>query len=127
MDENTITAEGIINDALQCKDKLFGSEFPVHVLPAQLREIVHGTNERLNYPPDYTAMAQLYVVSSLTGNTHVAKLKEGWVERGILYLAFLGRPGTNKSHPLSFALRPLLNSDAENVLKFKINDCFGQR
>lgn len=119
MDENKITAEGIIDDALQCRERLYGSEFPIYALPKQLREIIHATSERLNYPPDYIAMALCYVISVLTGNTHVAKLKEGWSERSILYLAFLGRPGTNKSHPLYFALRPLLDSDANNTLKFK--------
>jgi hypothetical protein len=119
MEENKITTEGIINDALQCREKLYGSEFPIHALPKQLREIIHLTSERLNYPPDYIAMALCYVISTLTGNTHVVKLKEGWTERAILYLALLGRPGTNKSHPLYFALRPLLDSDANNALKFK--------
>lgn len=119
MEANKITPDGIISDALQCRDKLYGSEFPVHILPAQLREIVYATSERLNYPLDYIAMALCFVIAVLTGNTHVAKLKEGWVERSIIYLAFLGRPGTNKSHPLYFALRPLLDSDADNALKFK--------
>ncbi|MDU1905825.1 MAG: DUF3987 domain-containing protein [Dysgonomonas sp.] len=119
MEKKNIIRERIFNNPLQNEEKLYGSDFPLHVLPSQLQEIVYATSERLNYPPDYIAMALCFVISTLTGNTHVAKLKEGWVEPAILYLALLGRPGTNKTHPLYFALRPLLDSDAVNVLKFK--------
>ena len=119
MEEINIIVESTNNNTQQFKRALFNSDFPIQVLPAQLREIVHTTSECLNYPADYIASALCFVVSVLTGNTHTVKMKEGWSERAILYLAFLGRPGTNKSHPLSFALQPLLDSDALNIIKFK--------
>ncbi len=44
-------------------------------------------------------------------NTHLVQLKRGWRESAILYMALVGRPGTNKSHPLSFAMQPFLDFD----------------
>ncbi|HZL09716.1 MAG TPA: DUF3987 domain-containing protein [Prolixibacteraceae bacterium] len=119
MDTN-ITAKGIISEALNYTDQSIGAEFPVHVFPEKVREIISATGECLNFPTDYIASSLCFALSVGIGNTHVAKVKEGWTERAILYLALIGRPGTNKSHPLSFALQPLFEHDAEESVKFKM-------
>lgn len=117
--ENKITAEGIIHEALHCKGKMYGSDYPVQVFPHQVQDIIYATGECLNYPIDYIAASLCFVLSVGIGNTHVAKLKEGWSERAILYIALIGRPGVNKSHPLSFAFHPLFEHDAKNAVTFK--------
>ncbi|MDH6312650.1 hypothetical protein M2137_001425 [Parabacteroides sp. PFB2-10] len=117
--ENKITAEGIIHEALHCKGKMYGSDYPVQVFPHHIQDIIYATGECLNYPIDYIAASLCFVLSVGIGNTHVAKLKEGWSERAILYIALIGRPGVNKSHPLSFAFHPLFEHDAKNAVTFK--------
>lgn len=117
--ENKITAEGIIHEALHYKGKMYGSDYPVQVFPHQIQDIIYATGECLNYPIDYIAASLCFVLSVGIGNTHVAKLKEGWSERAILYIALIGRPGVNKSHPLSFAFHPLFEHDAKNAATFK--------
>lgn len=117
--ENKITAEGIIHEALHYKEKMYGSDYPVQVFPHQIQDIIYATGECLNYPIDYIAASLCFVLSVGIGNTHVAKLKEGWSERAILYIALIGRPGVNKSHPLSFAFHPLFDHDAKNAVTFK--------
>ncbi|NDV80919.1 DUF3987 domain-containing protein [Bacteroides sp. 51] len=117
--ENKITAEGIIHEALHYKGKMYGSDYPVQVFPHQIQDIIYATGECLNYPIDYIAASLCFVLSVGIGNTHVAKLKEGWSERAILYIALIGRPGVNKSHPLSFAFHPLFEHDAKNAVTFK--------
>lgn len=119
METNKITAEGIICEALHYKEKMYGSDYPVQVLPHQIQDIIYATGECLNYPIDYIAASLCFVLSVGIGNTHVAKLKEGWTERAILYTALIGRPGVNKSHPLSFAFHPLFEHDAKNAVAFK--------
>lgn len=119
MDTNKITAEGIIHEALHYKGKMYGSDYPVQVFPHQIQDIIYATGECLNYPIDYIAASLCFVLSVGIGNTHVAKLKEGWSERAILYIALIGRPGVNKSHPLSFAFHPLFEHDAKNAVTFK--------
>ena len=42
----------------------------------------------------------------------------GWKEYAILFTALVGSPGTNKSHPLSFAMQPLIDFDAEQAAIF---------
>jgi hypothetical protein len=106
-----ITPDGIISDALQCKSVLYEGTFPLHVFPSQVTNIIRATNECLNFPVDYIATSLCFTISVCIGNLFAAKVKEGWTERAILYVALIGRPGTNKSHPLSFALQPLFNYD----------------
>ncbi|MDR1091121.1 MAG: DUF3987 domain-containing protein [Prevotella sp.] len=117
--ENKITAEGIIHEALHYKGKMYGSNYPVQVFPHQIQDIIYATGDCLNYPIDYIAASLCFVLSVGIGNTHVVKLKEGWTERAILYTALIGRPGVNKSHPLSFAFHPLFEHDTKNAVKFK--------
>ena len=48
------------------------------------------------------------------GNSHLEQVKRGWVESPILYMALIGRPGANKSHPLSFAFQPFIEDYRHN-------------
>ena len=81
--------------------------FPISVFPEPIREIINETRSSLNYPSDFIASAIYFTLSVGIGNNFVAKVKEGWDERAILYMAIIGRSGVNKSHPLSFAMQPL--------------------
>lgn len=119
MIENKITAEGIIQEALEYKDKLSGSDFPTSIFPEKIREIIRTTNKCLNFPVDYIAASLCFAISIGIGNTHVVRVKETWLERSIMFLTLIGRPGSNKSHPLSFSLQPFLNADTSEAVKFK--------
>ncbi len=117
--ENKITPEGIIHEALHYKGKMYSSDYPVQVFPHQIQDIIYATGECLNYPIDHIAASLFFVLSVGIVNTHVAKLKESWTERAILYTALIGRTGVNKSHPLSFAFHPLFEHDTKNAVRFK--------
>jgi hypothetical protein len=90
--------------------------FPVDVFPKVVQEIINSTNETLNFPIDFISASILYAVSVSVGNTHRAEIMKGWEENAVLYLCIVGRAGTNKSHPLSFALKPIEDAD---YLKFQ--------
>jgi hypothetical protein len=117
--ENNIRAEDVINQAKFLSDKLSGSDFPLHVLPQKIQEIARTTNECLGFPLDFIASSLCFAMSVAIGNTHSVKVKTGWNESAVLYIAIVGKAGTNKSHPLSFAMKPLLDADSEEFMKFK--------
>ena len=120
MKENKITAEGIIGEALAYNDVLSGSDFPLHIFPAKFQEIARTTSHCLGNPLDYVASSMLFAASVAIGNTYSIKVTQGWTERAILYIALVGKAGVNKSHPMSFAMQPLLNHDAAEHHKFKM-------
>ena len=93
--------------------------FPVSVFPKLIREIINETKSTLNYPIDFIASAICFTLSVGIGNNFVAKVKEGWNERAILYMAIIGRSGVNKSHPLSFAMQPLFELDIKSSVKYQ--------
>ena len=93
--------------------------FPVSVFPKPIREIISETKATLNYPADFIASAICFTLSVGIGNNFAAKVKEGWNERAILYMAIIGRSGVNKSHPLSFAMQPLFELDIKSSVKYQ--------
>lgn len=95
------------------------NRFPVEVFPLPVQQIISATNEDLNFPIDFIGSSMLYAVSVAIGNTHRVEVKNGWLESSVLYLAIVARPGTNKSHPLSFALQPIADQDKKTYMQYE--------
>lgn len=94
------------------------NKFPIDVFPDLIQKIILSTNSCLNYPIDFIAAAILYAASVAIGNTHQIQVKNGYVQSVVLYIALVGNPGTNKSHPLSFALKAIEDFDNKNFREY---------
>ncbi|NLN95176.1 MAG: DUF3987 domain-containing protein [Bacteroidales bacterium] len=94
--------------------------FPVEVFPEAIQEIIISTNESLKFPIDFMGASILYAVSVSIGNTHRIEVMKGWQETPVLYLAIVGRAGTNKTHPLTFALKPIEQRDNKKYQEYLI-------
>lgn len=81
--------------------------FPLIAFPRKLQEYIRTARDTLNFPEPYTASAMLLAVAVAIGNTRILKMKEGWLVKPILFVALVGDAGVNKSHPISFVLKPL--------------------
>src|SRR5688572_19058217 len=106
-----IDADGIQQEITTLEKLAKGNVFPSEVFPGPVLEIIEATNKCLGFPIDFIGTALLYATSVAMGNTHRIQVKIGRVESGILYFALVGPPGTNKSHPLAFAVKPLRDKD----------------
>lgn len=95
------------------------NRFPVEAFPKAVQEIIQATNESLNYPIDFIGASLLYAASVSIGNTFKIEIKKGWQEGTILYLAIVAKAGTNKSHPLTFAIQPILDSDRRTYAEYE--------
>lgn len=116
--EKNITPDIVIS-ALASHTFATASDFPIDVFPAKLQRIVLELHTSCSFPIDYTASAMLAAISVAIGNTHRVEVKRNWRESAIIYMAIVGRPGANKSHPLNFALRPLVNADWKNNQEYQ--------
>ncbi|MCD4697862.1 MAG: DUF3987 domain-containing protein [Bacteroidales bacterium] len=103
----------------EAKKKAKQNPFPVEVFPKAVQEIITATNESLKFPIDFIGASILYAVSVSIGNTHKVEIMKGWQENAVLYLAIVGRPGTNKSHPLTFALQPIVEQDKQTYRQYE--------
>lgn len=107
------TPQLILDKAINLSVNPTGSGFPISIFPSKIQKIIREVNDCYGFPIDYVGAAMMVAVSVAVGNTHLARMKEGWDESAILYMALIGRPGANKSHPLSFAMRPFVEFDYE--------------
>jgi hypothetical protein len=114
-DDNNLSLDGF-NSHLKELDSL-ANDFPVHVLPESVRDIVSKTNECLNFPIAFIAAAILHAVSTAVGNKYLSKWK--WLESACMYMLLVGNPGTIKTHPLSFAYAPFHEKDRDFYRDFK--------
>lgn len=119
MDTYSINLASIIDGAIDLSTRLSGTAFPISIFPAKIQRIIREVHECHNYPTDYIVAAILTAIAVGIGNTHLAQIKQGWTESPILYMALIGRPGTNKSHPLSFAMKPFLDYDYQQIRNLK--------
>ena len=83
------------------------------VLPESAVTVLEMLRDKLNFPVDFTAAAMLFAGSVAIGNSFRIQPYVGWTEGCLLYMAIVGAPGTNKSHPLSFAMQPIMDLDNE--------------
>src|SRR5688572_2659592 len=97
---------------LQRKNKTL-NHFPVEVFPNLIQGIIRSTNECLLFPMDFIGASILSALSISIGNTYRIEIKKGWTENCVLYTVLIGPPGSMKSPPLDFALKPLLDANNE--------------
>ncbi len=112
--ENTLHEYEKLSTIRNSNNKKETLPFPVHVFPETIQNFISKANDTLKYPVEYLAVSILFASSVATGKAVNIQIKKGWTESSILYIALVGRPGINKSHPLKFALSPILNIDQKN-------------
>lgn len=59
------------------------SEFPIHIFPKQIHDIIKSTNECSDYPIDYIAASLFCSCAVAIGNTHCVEVKKNWEETPI--------------------------------------------
>ena len=109
----------LISNAVDFSAKMPDTDFPISIFPAKIQNIINETHDCQGYPIDYIAASILTAIAVGIGNTHWVQIKRGWLESPILYMALVGRPGANKSHPLSFAMQPYIDYDFQQNLEYE--------
>jgi hypothetical protein len=100
-------------------DESMSNPFPVEVFPEKIQTIIRATNKSLSFPVDFIGSSIILAVSAAIGNTYRVKVTNAWLENAAIYIALVGKPGTNKSHPLSFALQPILDKDKRSFRQYE--------
>ncbi|MFI3320111.1 MAG: DUF3987 domain-containing protein [Rikenellaceae bacterium] len=119
MSENKITQESVINAVMAKHDEMNGWEFPLHVFPKKYQDIARSASSCMGFPLDFIAASMMFAASVAVGNSYAVHVLGTWRECSAMYMAIVGQSGTNKSHPMSFAMSPLLRFDREQYRAFK--------
>lgn len=90
------------------------ARFDFELLPHELRGWVADIAERMQCPPDFSAVAVVVTVSSLIGARAVVapKSRDDWRVVPNLWGLVVGRPGVMKSPALGEVLKPLSHMEA---------------
>ncbi|SUB97892.1 Uncharacterised protein [Porphyromonas macacae] len=105
----SIQPEVLLDKANEINLSFSMEDFPSAIFPRKMQHIIREVHECQNFPIAYISSAMLMAIGVAIDNTHLAQLRQGWRESPMLYLALVGRPGANKSHPLSFAMKPFID------------------
>lgn len=95
-----------------------GKGFPLESFPAPLQEVILQTKECLSFPVSYMGTSLLFAASVAIGNTYRVVVKKGFDVPAVLYCALVGKPGVTKTHPLKFAINPIMDWDKENQKRY---------
>jgi len=87
--------------------------FPIDSFPSKIVEIIHSYVKSLNLNIDYASASFLVAFAGSMGSQYCIQVKRGWMEFASIFMALVGRPGINKSGPLSIFTRPLERIDFE--------------
>lgn len=94
--------------------------FPVSAFPLAIQQIIKETNQSLNFPIDFIGASLMHASALAIGNSHKIEAKNTWYESPTLYTAIVGKAGTNKSHPLSFSLKPFEEADKKTYKEYEL-------
>lgn len=81
--------------------------FPVHVLPAPVRELIYSFEEANGFNIEFQAGAILGVFAGIAGNAYRLRVKPGWTEPCILWIPVVGHASSLKTPVLKTYLRPI--------------------
>jgi len=93
--------------------------FPIEVLPPKMRWMAGRYEQTLGWKVDYIGTSMLFSLSIALGEVRHIAPKRGWVEKGVLWIALVGSPGTGKTHPLKELTLPLKARDSDHYRSFK--------
>lgn len=118
MDSINSSSMALLNSAVDFGNSLKGIEFPLSVLPKKLQQVVMDLYEYNAFPIEYTAASMVSLLGLAIGATYKVHLMKGWDDMAITNMALVGEPGTNKSNPLNFLIKPFQDADAEFLYQY---------
>ena len=98
--------------------------FPVDALPEPVRGFVQAGAKAVGTDPAQLATVILPPLASAIGNSAVIRLKSGWTEPAVLWMALIAESGDGKSVNLDLALKPIRRRQAVAIDVF--NDAMKQ-
>jgi Protein of unknown function (DUF3987) len=93
--------------------------FPLQSFPESLQEVIRQNKECLSFPVSYMGTSILFATSVAIGNTYRVVIKNGFDVPAVLYCALVGKPGVSKTHPLKFAIKPIMDWDRKHQVEYQ--------
>lgn len=93
-------------------------DFPLDIFPSDVQSYILDCHKKLNSSVDFMSVSFLWLLSVLIGNTMKVKVKNGWIDSPILWIAVIGEAGVGKTPDLKQILKPLLDLNSQEIKKY---------
>lgn len=93
--------------------------FPLKAYPKKLQDFVSETNKCYDYSEEYLSLALLMACSAAIGYSVTIRFNDDFIETAMIFAVIIGKPNTGKTHPLKYALGPILKKDEEMHQKYQ--------
>lgn len=107
-----------LSRAIDSEMHAIGNGFPLEVFPDAIQELIHSAKNTNGFDKDYFSAGILSVCATAIGNS--VHLNNGsYKSKSILWLSIIGSRGTGKTHPLSFAKKPIEDKDDQTYIEYQ--------
>lgn len=88
--------------------------FPVQIFSSTIFTFINEVSEKAMFSKDFMAVSIISAISTILGQKVRLKVNNTWFTSPIFWFSVVGTPGSKKSHPVKFCLKPLKEFDIEN-------------
>ena len=92
--------------------------FPVQVFPEWIREFIDEHKQVKKFPVEYTSAGVMAALSLACGNKRY--IDKPYMSKAAIWIALVGKPGVNKTHPLNAALAPFKEIDEKLFNEYEL-------
>jgi len=93
-------------------------EFPIDIFPIDIQNYFIDCRDTLNSSIDYMACSFLWMLSLIVGNTFKVRVKNGWIEAGILWIIIVGKQGIGKTPSINNIIYPIRNINKAEAKRY---------
>lgn len=95
------------------------SDFPLDVYPLSIRNYITECNRTLGHSVDYMGSGLLWMLSVIIGNSQKVKVKNGWTECVVIWIAVVGRAGVGKTPAINSIISPLVDVNSREIREYR--------
>lgn len=92
--------------------------FPLDVFPKEVKNFLLEMNATLGHNTEFMASSILWMTSLIIGNAMKVRVKRGWNECSVVWLAVVGDPGTGKTPAMNAIISPLQKLNGKEIREY---------
>ena len=92
--------------------------FPLYIYPENIQNYILQSAHTLGLSIDYMGCAMLWLISVVVGNSLTIRVKTGWNEMAVVWLALVGKKGIGKTPSINQMIWPLERINNQEIKKY---------
>lgn len=92
--------------------------FPLYIYPDNIQNYILQSAHTLGLSIDYMGCSMLWLISVVVGNSLSIRVKTGWNEMAVVWLALVGKKGIGKTPSINQMIWPLERINNQEIKKY---------